>query len=161
MEDSKRFWTFWAVAGLLAIVSITGLVIAISANNNAVDENQVVKDTATQLKGQLNGLGGALKLAKEQATKNNEQAARDRAKIKGLIGVALTRLNKRIGQINSSVGGLQKQVATLQKTVTEQGNTINTQGKSINGLNGQVQDMQAQVNNLAKKVRRTSGGGSP
>jgi chromosome segregation ATPase len=153
MEDSRGNSRWPWVLGVIALmVAVVGLVLAIAANNSAVDEDQVVHDTATQLKGELSGLGGALKAGKEAQRRANQLAARDRARIKRAVAAATGGARKKIGKLNSEVAELKTEIGVSQKNDAE----LKT---DVSHLTTSQTELEAEFRALKKRLKNLSGNG--
>jgi chromosome segregation ATPase len=141
--NSKWVWILGVIALMVAVV---GLVIAVAANSNAVDEDQVVNEATAQLKGELSGLGGAIKASKAAQRVTAREAARDRARIKRAVGAAVKGTKKRIGRLNSEV----------QELKTEASNSLKTEAElktNIANLTTKNTELQTEFRSLKKRVR--------
>jgi peptidoglycan hydrolase CwlO-like protein len=152
MDDSgdNKNTLVWILGGLVLVAAVAALIIAVSAKNSTVDEDQVVEDAKTELKSELAGLGGAIKASKEASKAAGRQAARDNRRIRRQVGLAvadgetrLNRLSARVKELQADTSSLQKQISSLKKQVANQGA-------------GQEQ-LEAEVTRLGKKVARLEG----
>jgi chromosome segregation ATPase len=153
MEDSSgnSKW-FWLLGGVALIVAVVGLLLAISAKNSTVDTNQVVNEATAQLKGELSGLGGALKAGKELQNRETAQAARDRARIKRAVAAAVNGAKSRIGRLSAEVANLKSEAAKTQT------NVANLQKSEANLANAQ-KNLAVEVQTLKKRLNRFTSSG--
>ena len=110
MEDEPRDNSnvlVWILGGLVLIAAVAALIIAVSANDNSVNSDQVVKETKEQLKGELAGLGGAIAASKKASDIAARQAARDRRRIKHQVNVAVAGGEKQLDRLEHGSQGTQ------------------------------------------------------
>lgn len=107
-----RPW-FWILFALVLAVAVVGLVLAISAKNNSVDENKIVDEATAEIKEELKGLNGAIEAADEFQEESDEQAAKDRREIKTAIEEAEEGTKKRLNGLTNRVEGLEGEVEDL------------------------------------------------
>ena len=90
MEDIRdtRPW-FWILIAALAVVAIVALVIAISANNESVNQKKVVNEATAQIKDELAGLNGAIEAAEEFQEESDQLAQEDQKRIKRQVNQAV------------------------------------------------------------------------
>ena len=90
MEDIRdtRPWFWILIVGVLA-VAVVALVLAISANNESVDEKKVVNDAVAQVREEVAGLNGAIEAANEFQEESDKLAARDRKRMKHEVNAAV------------------------------------------------------------------------
>jgi chromosome segregation ATPase len=148
-SNSKGLWILGVV---VLIIAVAGLAIAISAKNSAVDEDQVARDTTAQLKGELSGLGGALKAGKEAQTRANEEAARDRARIKRAVAAATRGAKRSINRLDSEVADLQAQSTSTRKSLS----SLRT---NVAGLDNGQQHLEAEVRVLKRRLNQFTASG--
>ncbi len=148
-----RPW-FWILFAIVFAVAAVGLVIAISANNSSVNEKKLVNDATAQIRGELNGLNGALKAADEFQEESDKLAQRDRARIKRQVNAAVAGGTKKLRKLESRVGGLEAQMAEVQSLDGKL-------KKSVSNVNVGQEDVEAELAELAERVsklERKSGG---
>lgn len=148
MEDlsgnSKWLWILGAGA---LVVAIVGLVLAISAKNSAVSSDQVVNEATAQIKEEVSGLGGVIKASKELQNRDQAQAARDRARIKHEVNVAVRGGEKSLGKLDTEVKELQTEAADSTQSVAGM-------EKEIANLTSGQEDLQAEVNKLKERLNK-------
>lgn len=148
MEDSsgnsKWLWILGAVVGVIAIV---GLIVAISAKNSAVDNDQVVNEVTAQVKEELSGLNGAIKASQELQSEQQEQAARDRARIKREV-------NEAVEGGESSLGKLEHDVKALEAEAADSTKSVEGLEKEIASLTAGQENLQDQVNHLKERLNK-------
>src|SRR3954471_4498979 len=107
-EDSGSSNTLvWILGGLVLVAAVAGLLIAVSAKDNTVDEDQVVKDAKAELREELSGLDKALAAGKKASAIANRQAARDRRRIKHEVNLAVAGGEKQLNHLGAEVKELQ------------------------------------------------------
>jgi chromosome segregation ATPase len=148
MEDSsgisKWVWISGAVVGVIAIV---GLVLAISAKNSAVDSDQVVNEATAQIKEELSGLNGAIKASEELQGEQQEQAARDRARIKREVNAA-------VEGGEHSLGKLENEVKELQAEASDSTKSFEALESEVAALTTRQESLQNQVNHLKERLNK-------
>jgi chromosome segregation ATPase len=150
MEDLAYSRWPWVFGALIAIVAVAGLVLAISAKNSAVDTDQVVNEATAQVRGELSGLGGALKTAKQLQRREAAQAARDRARISRAIATAVQGSRKQIGKLNSEVKTLNGEAATTKSDIS------NLQTSNAR-LTERQQELEAEFRTMKKHLHNLAG----
>jgi peptidoglycan hydrolase CwlO-like protein len=118
-----RPW-FWILIAIVFAVAVVGLVLAISAKDNSVDENQVVKEATAEIKEELDGLNGAIEAADEFQEESDKEAAQDRARIRAAIEEAEAGIENRLTKLGRRVKGLEEETETLTDTNTGQAKEI-------------------------------------
>ena len=106
MDDIRdtRPW-FWILFVVVFTVAVVGLVMAISAKNDSVDEDAIVKEVKAEIKEELAGLNGAIEAADEFQEETNKRpptsASRSKARSEAAVAGGEVRLNKigRAGQV--------------------------------------------------------------
>lgn len=118
-----RPW-FWVLVFLLFAIAAVGLIVAISAKNSSVDEKKVVNDATAQIREELTGLNGALKVADRVQKQQSKEAARDRARIRRAVAKAqegvtgkLRKLNKRVASLEGEMTEVKGRDAKLRKNL--------------------------------------------
>jgi chromosome segregation ATPase len=160
-----RPW-FWILIALLAAVAIVALVIAISANNESVDQKQVVSEATGQIKEELSGLDSAVEAANEFQEESDELAAQDRQRIKRDVNAAvaggegeLKKLKKRVASLEDedTAGGaevekLEKSTSRLEAQVEKLATSNSDLASGQSGLEAEVAALDKQVTRLEKRV---------
>jgi chromosome segregation ATPase len=128
MDDIRttRPW-FWILIAALAAVAIVALVIAISANNESIDQKQVVSEATGQIKEEVSGLNTAIEAAGEFQEESDELAAQDRKQIKR--------------QVNAAVAGGEKDLQKLKRRVAaleEEATAATTEGEKLKKSNANL-----------------------
>lgn len=154
MDDIRdtRPW-FWLLYLLVFVIAVVGLVIAISANSNSVDEKKVVNDATAEIKEELAGLHGALKAADEFQEESNKVASRDRARIRIAVASAVQGTKQKLKKLNSRVGALENGQAELSSQNAKL-------RKNVANLNTGQKELEAEVaefNSELKALRRNAG----
>jgi chromosome segregation ATPase len=155
MEDTGRtsIWV-WVLGVIALLVAIVGLVIALSANNNTVSTDQVVNEATAQLKGELSGLGGALKAGKAAQVRANHQAAHDRARIKREVALAVAGARKQIGKLNSEVKQLQTQGAASQQDIANLTTKVTSLSTSVSHLSSGQKTLEEEMQTLRRRLNQ-------
>jgi chromosome segregation ATPase len=140
-----RPW-FWVLILIVLGVAAAGLIVAISAKNSSVDEKKVVNEATAQIKEELSGLNGALKVADELQKEQSREAARARARIRRAVIEAqngaegrLRRLNKRVVSLENEMIGVQGRNTKLRKNVAK--------------LYQQQETMEAEIAKINRRLR--------
>ncbi len=151
MEDIRdtRPW-FWILIAALAAVAIVALVIAISANNQSIDQKKVVNEATAQIKDEVAGLDGAIKAAEQFQEESDELAKRDQQQIKRQVNSAvaggekeLTKLKKRVSSLETEMTAVQADNEKLKKS-----DSSLTEGQKE--LEAEVAELEKRVNRLEK-----------
>jgi chromosome segregation ATPase len=129
------------------VIAILGLVLAISAKNSAVDSDQVVSEATAQVKEELSGLNGAIKASEELQGEQQEQAARDRARIKREVNAAVEG-----GQ--HSLGKLENEVKELQAEASDSTKSFEALESEVAALTTKQESLQNQVNHLKERLNK-------
>jgi chromosome segregation ATPase len=108
-----RPW-FWILFLIVLGVAVAGLLVAISAKDSSVDEQKLVDETAKQVRAELSGLSGALKVADRLQEESSKEAAKERARIKRALARAETGVQRRLRKLGKRVASLEAQVAKVQ-----------------------------------------------
>jgi chromosome segregation ATPase len=146
-----RPW-FWILVLLLSAVAVTGLVIAISAKNSSVDEQKVVDEATAQIKEEVSGLNGALKIADRVQKAQNKEAARARARIKRAVAKAEADSKQRLRKLN-------RRVAALEEQMTKAQNGDAKLRKDVAALRREQGEMAAELLKINRRLRGISGDG--
>lgn len=147
-----RPW-FWILFALVLGVAVVGVVLALSAKNNSVDENKIVDEATAEIREELKGLNGAIEAADEFQEESDEQAAKDRRQIKKAIEAAEAGTKKRLNGLTNRVEGLEGEVEKL----------TGTNGKQVGQIEGLVEAQEtteAEITRINQRLRNiTSEGG--
>ncbi len=148
MEDSSGTskWLWILGAGAL-IIAIVGLVLAISAKNSAVDNDQIVNEATGQIKEELSGLNGAIKASEELQGEQQAQAARDRARIKREVNAA-------VEGGEHSLGKLETEVKELQAEASDSTKSFEALESEVASLTTGQESLQTQVNHLKERLNK-------
>lgn len=141
----------WILGGLVLVAAVAALIIAVSAKESTVDEDQVVKDTKAQLKEELSGLGGAIEASKKASAAADRQAAEDRSRIKREVDHAVAGGEHRLDHMSAEVKELQAQTKTLRK----QNSSLKNE---VNDLTIGQERLEDEVIRLDKRVKNLGGG---
>lgn len=127
MEDIRdtRPW-FWILIVALAAVAVVALVIAISANNESVDEKKLVNEATEQVKEEVAGLNGTIETAEELQAESAERQKQDQQRIKREVNQAvaggeaeLSKLKRRVASLETEVSNLAAEDEKLKKGVND------------------------------------------
>jgi TolA-binding protein len=153
MDDIRdtRPW-FWILFLIVFAVAVVGLIIAISAKNNSVDEKKVVNDATAEIKEELSGLNGALKVADEIQEEQSKVAAQDRARIKRQVAVAVAGTRKRLHKLNKRVASLEGGLSTVE------GQNAKTR-KSVASLAQSEEELETEVATIKRRLRNLNANG--
>lgn len=148
MEDSSGTskW-IWISGAVIAVIAIVGLVLAISAKNSAVDNDQIVNEATGQIKEELSGLNGAIKASEELQNEQQAQAARDRARIKREVNAAVEGGEHSLGKLETEVKELQAEAADSTKSFEALEN-------EVGALQAGQESLQTQVNHLKERLNK-------
>jgi uncharacterized protein YoxC len=155
-----RPW-FWILVAALAIVAIGGLVLAIAANNESVDQKAAVDEATEQIQGEVTGLNEAVESANEIQAENDESAAADRKRIKRDVEKATAHgeaeLNKLKGRVRTVEGESESLTAAdekLERSVAGLSKSGESLEAEVEGLEAEVEELGAQVAKLEKKSEK-------
>jgi chromosome segregation ATPase len=148
-----RPW-FWILVAALAVVAIGGLVLAIAASNESVDQKAVADEATEQIKGEVSGLNEAVEAADEIQAESDESAAADRKRIKRAVEKAtaqgeaeLDKLKKRVRTVEGESESLVTADKKLERSVTGL-------SKSDESLEAEVEELGSQVAKLERKSEK-------
>ncbi len=128
-------------------MAIVGLVLAISAKDSAVSSDQVVNEATAQIKGELSGLDGAIKASEELQGEQQEQAARDRARIKREV-------NQAVEGGEHSLGKLENEVKELQAEASDSTKSFEALESEVDSLTAGQESLQTQVDHLKERLNK-------
>jgi uncharacterized protein YoxC len=153
MDDIRdtRPW-FWLLYLIVFAVAVVGLIVAISAKNNSVDEKKVVDDATAQIKGELSGLNGALEVADEVQEEQRKLAAQDRARLKRQAAAAVAGVNRRLHKLNARVASIEKEVSGVQAQSKKT-------RKSVANLSAGQEELAAEVATIKRRLRNLNANG--
>lgn len=153
MNDIRdtRPW-FWILFLVVLAVAVVGLVMAISAKNDSVDEDQVVKEVKAEIKEELEGLGGAIKAADEFQEETSKEEARERKRIKREVATAVSGGEAQLDKLGRRVKVLEGETAELT------GEDANI-GKEISSLVEKQESLEAEVTRINKRLRTLTNEG--
>jgi chromosome segregation ATPase len=155
-----RPW-FWILVAALAIVAIGGLVLAISASNEGVDQKAAVDEATEQIQGEVTGLNEAVEAANEIQAESDESAAADRKRIKRDVEKAtadgeaeLNKLKKRVRAVEGESESLAAADEKLERSVTGLSKGHEGLEDEVEELESEVEELGAQVAKLEKKSEK-------
>ena len=153
MDDIRdtRPW-FWILFAIVFAVAAVGLVLAISARNDSVDQNKIAKQATAEIKEELDGLNGAIKAADEFQEESSKQDAEDRAEIKRAVDDAVEKATRR-------VRGLQGRVGDLESETKELAGENSSLTKQVADLTKNQEALETEVVRLSKTVRNLNNNG--
>ena len=149
-----RPW-FWVLVAALAIVAIGGLVLAIAASNEGVDQKAAVDEATEQIQGEVTGLDEAVEAANEIQAESEESAAADRRRIKRDVEEAtadgeaeLNKLKKRVRTVEAESESLAAADKKLERSVTGL-------SKAQEGMEAEVKELESEVEELGAQVEKS------
>lgn len=155
-----RPW-FWILVAALAIVAIGGLVLAIAANNESVDQKAAVDEATEQIQGEVTGLNEAVESANEIQAESDESAAADRKQIKRDVEKAtaageaeLNKLKKRVRAVEGEGESLASADEKLERSVAGLSKSGESLEAEVEGLEAEVEELGAQVAKLETKSEK-------
>jgi chromosome segregation ATPase len=153
MDDIRdtRPW-FWILFAVVFAVAVVGLVLAISARNDSVDEDKVAKQATAEVKEELEGLNGAIEAANEFQEESDQQNAKDRAQIKRAVDDAVEKATRR-------VRGLQGRIGTLEGETEDLAGSDENLKKQVANLADDQEALELEVARISKVVRNLNGNG--
>jgi predicted nucleic acid-binding Zn-ribbon protein len=150
-----RPW-FWILIAALAAVAIIALVIAISANNESVDQKQVVAEATAQIKEEVSGLNTAVEAANEFQEESDELAAKDRKRIKREVKTAVAGGQKELQKLKRRVSSLESEVTTVaagEKKLKKSNSELTAElKKNRSDLTEELEELEAEVTELDEQV---------
>ena len=148
MEDIRdtRPW-FWILVAALAVVAIVALVIAISANNESVNQKKLVNEATAQIKGELAGLDGAIAAAEEFQEEADQLSQEDQKRIKRQVNQAVAGGEQELTKLKKRVSSLETEIAAAQAESEQL-------GKSVTGLGAGQKSLEAETKELDKRLTR-------
>ncbi|MGB7686520.1 MAG: hypothetical protein WBL45_12160 [Solirubrobacterales bacterium] len=153
-----RPW-FWILTLILFAIAVAGLVVAISAKNSSVDEQKVVNDATAQIKQELKGLNGALKLADRVQRQQNTQAARDRARIRRAVAKSQADVNRRLDKLNKRVSSLEGEMTKAEGQHTKLRKNVGKLAQEQEVLAGEVVKIKRRLRGIFSVEDKDANGG--
>src|SRR5215213_4585188 len=149
MDDIRdtRPW-FWILFAIVFAVAVVGLVLAISAKNNSVDEDQVVKEATAEIREELDGLNGAIEAADEFQEESEKQAAKDRAQIKTAVEEAEAGAKKRLRGLGNRVENLEGETKELDGENSKQAKRIDELVEGQETMEGELARINQRLRNI-------------
>lgn len=153
MDDIRdtRPW-FWILIAILFAIAVVGLIIAISANNNSVNEKKIVKEAKEEVEEELAGLHGAIEAANEFQEESEQLATKDRARIRRAVAAEA-------GDVNQKLKRTTNRVATLEKNQQETRGDTNQLRQEVVALTQDVEALEEEANALNRKIRQLNANG--
>jgi chromosome segregation ATPase len=153
MDDIRdtRPW-FWILFLLVFAVAVVGLVMAISAKNDSVDEDEVVKEVKAEIKEELAGLNGAIEAANEFQEETSKEAARERKRIKREVATAVAGGEARLNKLGRRVKALEGETSELEGEDT-------SIRKEVSDLAEKQEALEAEVARINKRLRTLTNEG--
>jgi chromosome segregation ATPase len=155
-----RPW-FWILVAAIAIVAIGGLVLAIAANNESVDQKAAVDEATEQIQGEVTGLNEAVESANELQAESDESAAADRKRIKRDVEKAtahgeaeLNKLKRRVRTVEGESESLASADEKLERSVAGLSKSGVSLEAEVEGLEAEVEELGAQVAKLETKSEK-------
>lgn len=147
-----RPW-FWVLVLLLLGIAVAGLLIAISAKNDGVDESKVANEATAQVKEEVSGLSGAVKAADEVQKKQSKEAARTRAKVNRAVAKAEAGTKRRLRKLGARAASVEEQMAKAQSAATKL-------RKNVATLSREQEEMAAEIAKINRRLRSIAGVGA-
>jgi chromosome segregation ATPase len=141
-----RPW-FWILVAAISVVAIVALVIAISANNESIDQKKVVNEATAQIKEEVAGLNGAIEAANQFQEESDELAKQDQKRI-------TRQVNKAVAGGETELRKLKSRVSSLESETTALASEDEKLKKSVSNLNTGQEVLEAEVAQLEKRVNR-------
>lgn len=153
MDDIRdtRPW-FWILIAAVFAVAVVGLVIAVSANNNSVDEKKVVNDATAEIREELNGLNGALEAADEFQEEGQKLAAQDRKRIKREVNAAVAGGQQELNKLKSRTKSLEGEMATSQSETAKLKKSVGDLSVGQEDLEAEIAELETEIDRLRKNV---------
>jgi chromosome segregation ATPase len=150
---------FWVVVALLAALGIVALVLAISAGNEGVDQQQIAHEATEQVKEEVAGLNEAVETANEFQEESSELAEENTKQINQQVAKAveggeeeLHKLRRRVAALEAE-NGLQ---AEETKALEQQTKSLQQEGRATAAgqkeLAAEVKALTAQVEELEEEL---------
>jgi chromosome segregation ATPase len=143
-----RPW-FWILMLIVFGVALAGLLVAISAKDSSVDEKKLVDDATAQIKEELSGLSGALRVADRFQEEESKAAARDRARLRRAVAGAEAGARRRVRKLTGRIASLEDQMAQVQ----DQNVKLR---KNVAALTQGQLDLASEVAAINRRIRRLS-----
>jgi predicted nucleic acid-binding Zn-ribbon protein len=159
MDDIRdtRPW-FWILVAALAAVAVVALVIAISANNESVDQKQVVAEATAQVKEEVSGLDTAVAAANEFQAESDQLAAQDRKRIKREVNAAVAGGEKELLKLKKRVSSLESEIHVVteaQEKLTKSNSKLSAELRETNSnLTIGLEDVEAEIAELDQQVTK-------
>ena len=141
-----RPW-FWILVAAISVVAIVALVIAISANNESIDQKKVVNEATAQIKEEVAGLNGAIEAANQFQEESDELAKQDQKRI-------TRQVNKAVAGGETELRKLKSRVSSLESETTALASEDEKLKKSVSNLNTGQEVLEAELAQLEKRVNR-------
>jgi cytochrome c-type biogenesis protein CcmH/NrfF len=149
-SDTKWLWVLGIV---VLIVAVVGLVFAISAKNNSVDEDKVT----SQISEELEAAGVAVEGEKAASDKASRLAAADRLQIKRAVRAERKEAERRIDNLAAA----NRKAAAANKKVADENAELKSDVTRLEDDYSQLFEKQerteADLEALEKRVRRLAG----
>jgi chromosome segregation ATPase len=148
MDDIRetRPW-FWILVAAISAVAIVALVIAISANNESIDQKKVVNEATAQIKDEVAGLNGAIEAANQFQEESDELAKQDQKRI-------TRQVNKAVSGGETELRKLKSRVSSLESETTALAGEDEKLRKSVSNLSTGQEVLEAELAQLEKRVNR-------
>jgi chromosome segregation ATPase len=147
MEISETRPWFWILVAALAVVAIGGLVLAISASNESVDQKALVNEATEQIKGEVSGLDEAVQAANQIQAESDESAAADRKRINRDV-------EKAAAHGEAEVAKLKKRLRKVEGESESSGAADEKLEESVSGLSKGQESLEAEVEELGARVAK-------
>jgi chromosome segregation ATPase len=153
MEDIRdtRPW-FWILIAALAIVAIVALVIAISANNESVNQKKLVDEATAQIREELAGLDGAITAAEEFQEEADQLSKEDQKRIKQQVNQAVAGGEQELTKLKQRVSSLETEITGVQAEEEKLGRSVNDLGTGQKNLEAETKELDKRLTRVEKQV---------
>jgi chromosome segregation ATPase len=155
---------FWLLNATLALVAVGALVIAISANNESINQKEIVEEASNHVVAKVAGIGQAAGTADEVQAEAKERSEADRQQIDKQVAEAVEegegevqKLTRRVVDLEGETeslakenGGLAKEVEAARSDKKELAGGQAELAEEVKELEGEVEDLHRQLARLEK-----------
>ncbi|MBS1891841.1 MAG: hypothetical protein JST59_11145 [Actinobacteria bacterium] len=151
-----RPW-FWILVAALAVVAIGALVIAISANNQTVDQKKIAEEASDHVLAKVAGLGQAVEAADELQAEGKERSEADRKQIQKDVEEAVAEGEAELTKVRRRVGRLEDEAAKAAAAGAKTEEAVAGLAKDQEGLEAEVEGLDRRIARLEKTSEKASG----
>jgi predicted RNase H-like nuclease (RuvC/YqgF family) len=152
-----RPW-FWVLIAALAVVAVGSLIFAISANNESVNQKEIVEEASNHVVAKVAGLGQAVEAADELQAEGEERAEADRKQINKQVANAVEEGEGEVQKLKRRVAGLEGEAESLgkeNKALTKEAKAGASGQKEQKELAEQVEKLETEVKELKSQVAKS------